>query len=193
MEETKNEETIETNNEETIETQEEEILTEEEAKELNGKTDEELSDIEKKNKKLYAQMRSEREQKKALREEKEKLQAKIKELEEIVGKTEEVKNKPAIETKEFDPIEFAKQVRKLSSLDEDEISYAQILAKGMGKSIDEVLETEDFKLWSSAHKEKIKQDNSHLNPNNKSVRTEQEDEFFKKFSANLPKGFEINK
>lgn len=193
MEETKNEETIETNNEETIETQEEEILTEEEAKELNGKTDEELSDIEKKNKKLYARMKAKKEENITFKEEKEKLQAKIKELEEIVGKTEEVKNKPAIETKEFDPIEFAKQVRKLSSLDEDEISYAQILAKGMGKSIDEVLETEDFKLWSSAHKEKIKQDNSHLNPNNKSVRTEQEDEFFKKFSANLPKGFEINK
>lgn len=182
--------------EETIETKEEEILTKEEIEEvqsLEGKTDSELTDLQVKNKKIYAQMRSEREQKKALREEKEKLQAKIKELEEIVGKTEEVKNKPAIETKEFDPIEFAKQVRKLSSLDEDEISYAQILAKGMGKSIDEVLETEDFKLWSSAHKEKIKQDNSHLNPNNKSVRTEQEDEFFKKFSANLPKGFEINK
>ena len=42
-------------------------------------------------------------------------------------------------------------------------------------------------------KKKIKQDNSHLNPNNRSVRTEQEDEFFKKFSSNLPKGFEINK
>jgi len=191
MEETKNEETIETNNEETIETQEEEILTEEEAKELNGKTDEELSDIEKKNKKLYARTKAEKEKNIALKEANEKLEAKIIELENMI-KEKEVK-KEQVGTKESDPIEFAKQVRKLSSLDEDEISYAQILAKGMGKSIDEVLETEDFKLWSSAHKEKIKQDNSHLNPNNKSVRTEQEDEFFKKFSANLPKGFEINK
>lgn len=193
MEETKIEETIETNNEETIETQEEEILTEEEAKELNGKTDEELSDIEKKNKKLYAINTARKEKILALKEEKEKLQARIKELEEFVGKTEEVKNKPAIETKETDPIELAKQVRTLSSLDDEELSYAQILSRGMGKSINEVLETEDFKLWSSAHKEKIKQDNSHLNPNNRSVRTEQEDEFFKKFSSNLPKGFEINK
>lgn len=191
MEETKIEETIETNNEETIETQEEEILTEEEAKELNGKTDEELSDIEKKNKKLYARIKAEKEKNIALKEANEKLEAKIIELENMI-KEKEVK-KEQVGTKESDPIEFAKQVRKLSSLDEDEISYAQILAKGMGKSIDEVLETEDFKLWSSAHKEKIKQDNSHLNPNNRSVRTEQEDEFFKKFSSNLPKGFEINK
>ena len=178
---------------ETLKPEEEEILTPEEITTLEGKTEEELTDIEKKNKKLYAINTARKEKILALKEEKEKLQARIKELEEFVGKTEEVKNKPAIETKEADPIELAKQVRTLSSLDDEELSYAQILSRGMGKSINEVLETEDFKLWSSAHKEKIKQDNSHLNPNNRSVRTEQEDEFFKKFSSNLPKGFEINK
>jgi len=183
----------EQNIEETIETkQEEEILTEEEIKELNGKTEEELTETEKKNKKLYAINTARKEKILSLKEENQKLDAKIKELESI-KKTEEVKPKPVNESKESDPIEFAKQVRALSSLDDSEISYAQILAIGMGKSVNEVLETEDFKLWSSAHKEKIKQDNSHLNPSNKSVRTEQEDEFFKKFSANLPKGFEIKR
>lgn len=178
--------------EETIETKEEEILTKEEIEEvqsLEGKTDSELTDLQVKNKKIYAQMRSEREQKKALREENEKLKAEIMELKKEPVK--EIKKEEVTETKESDPIEFAKKVRLLSTLDDEEISYAQVLSKGLGKEVDEVIISEDFKLWQTAHKDKIKQDKNNLNPSNKTERTEKEDEFFKKFSSNLPKGFEI--
>ena len=177
--------------EETIETKEEEILTPEEVQEietLDGKTDDELTDLQVKNKKIYARMKKEQEEKKALREDNEKLKAEIMEL-----KKEPVKEieKEVTETKESDPIEFAKKVRMLSSLDDEEISYAQVLSKGFGKSVEEVIISDDFKLWQNAHKDKIKQDKNNLNPSNKIERTEKEDEMFKKFSSNLPKGFEI--
>ncbi len=178
--------------EETIETKEEEILTPEEVEEietLDGKTDAELTDLQVKNKKIYARMKSEREQKKALREENEKLKAEIMELKKEPVK--EIEKEELTETKESDPIEFAKKVRLLSTLDDEEISYAQVLSKGLGKSVDEVITTEDFKLWQSAYKEKLTKDKNNLNPSNRTERTEKEDEFFKKFSSNLPKGFEI--
>lgn len=177
--------------EETIETKEEEILTPEEVQEietLEGKTDAELTDLQVKNKKIYARMKKEQEEKKVLKEDNEKLKAKIMELEK--DPTKEVKEE-VVETKESDPIEFAKKVRLLSTLDDEEISYAQILSKGLGKKVEEVIISDDFKLWQNAHKDKIKQDKNNLNPSNKTERTEKEDEFFKKFSSNLPKGFEI--
>lgn len=93
--------------EETIETKEEEILTPEEVQEietLDGKTDAELTDLQVKNKKIYARMKSEREQKKALREENEKLKAEIMELKKEPVK--EIKKEEVTETKESDPIEF---------------------------------------------------------------------------------------
>ena len=185
--------------EETIETKEEEILTPEEIEEvesLEDKTDDELTELQVKNKKIYAQMRNEREQKKSLREDNEKLKAKIMELES--GNTKEViKEEPKETSKEVnnkvegDPIEFAKKVRLLSSLDDEEISYAQILSKGLGKEVEEVIISEDFKLWQTAHKKKLEEDKNNLSPSNKIERTEKEDEMFKKFSSNLPKGFEI--
>ena len=178
--------------EETIETKEEEILTKEEVQEietLEGKTDSELTDLQVKNKKIYARMKKEQEEKKVLKEDNEKLKAKIMELEKDT--TKEIKKEEVVETKESDPIEFAKKVRLLSTLDDEEISYAQVLSKGFGKSVEEVIISEDFKLWQTAHKDKIKQDKNNLNPSNKTERTEKEDEFFKKFSSNLPKGFEI--
>ena len=156
--------------EETIETKEEEILTKEEIEEvqsLEGKTDSELTDLQVKNKKIYAQMRSEREQKKALREDNEKLKAEIMELKKEPVK--EIKKEEVTETKqtESDPIEFAKKVRLLSTLDDEEISYAQVLSKGFGKSVEEVIISEDFKLWQSAYKEKLTKDKNNLNPSNK--------------------------
>jgi hypothetical protein len=177
--------------EETIETKEEEILTQEEVQEietLDGKTDAELTDLQVKNKKIYARMKKEQEEKKVLKEDNEKLKAEIMELKKDT--TKEVEEE-VVETKESDPIEFAKKVRLLSTLDDEEISYAQILSKGLGKEVDEVIISDDFKLWQTAHKDKIKQDKNNLNPSNKTERTEKEDEFFKKFSSNLPKGFEI--
>ena len=177
--------------EETIETKEEEILTPEEVQEietLEGKTDAELTDLQVKNKKIYARMKKEQEEKKVLKEDNEKLKAEIMELKKDT--TKEVEEE-VVETKESDPIEFAKKVRLLSTLDDEEISYAQILSKGLGKEVDEVIISDDFKLWQTAHKDKIKQDKNNLNPSNKTERTEKEDEFFKKFSSNLPKGFEI--
>lgn len=176
--------------EETIETKEEEILTPEEVKELEGKTDEELTDEEKKNKKLYARAKTAEDKRKADKikfdEEKTKLEAKIKELE-----TGKVEAKP--EHKEPDPIEFAKQVRKLSTLEDEEISYAQILAKGMSKSVEEVIATDEFKIWSDARKEKIKKDNLSQKPSGRQGEVDRTDPMFEKFSRDLPRGFDFTK
>ncbi|MDD5006540.1 MAG: hypothetical protein PHS34_07620 [Candidatus Omnitrophica bacterium] len=182
----------ETKIEETIETKEEEILTPEEVEELEGKTDEELTDEEKKNKRLYARAKAAEEKRKADKakfdEEKSKLEAKIMEL-------EEVKNQEKKETTQgpIDPIEFAKQVRKLSTLDDEEISYAQILARGMSRSVEEVVATDEFKTWSDARKEKIKNDELSQIPNGKQGGINKKDPFFEKFSQDLPERFDFTK
>jgi cell division protein FtsB len=178
---------------ETLKPEEEEILTPEEVITLEGKTDEELTDVEKKNKKLYARTKAKDAENKTLKEKASELEAKIKELESKLNPTPTTPEQKVEAGKivEQDPIEFAKKVRLLSTLDDEEISYAQILAKGTGTSVEQVIMTDDFKLWSNAHKEKIIQNKNNLSPSNKTERTEKEDEMFKKFSSNLPKGFEI--
>ncbi len=179
--------------EETIETKEEEILTQEEVTTLEGKTEEELTDVEKKNKKLYAYAQAEKKAKLSLRDDKEKLEAKIKELEaKINPKPATSEQKVEVQNNvEQDPIEFAKKVRLLSTLDDAQIAYAQVLAKGTGTSVEQVISTDDFKLWSKAHSDKIKDEKQNLSPSNKLEKTEKENEISKKFSAYLPKGYSI--
>ncbi len=182
------------NIEETIETKEEEILTEEEVTTLEGKTDEELTDVEKKNKKLYARTKAKDAENKTLKEKASELEAKIKELEAKLNPTPTTpEQKDEVDkVTEQDAIEFAKKVRLLSTLDDEEISYAQVLAKGTGTSVEQVISTDDFKLWSKAYKDKIKDDKQNLPPSNKIERTEKENELVNKFKTFLPKGYSID-
>ncbi len=182
MEETKIEETVENQ------------ITEEEKKEietLEGKNEEELTDVEKKNKKLYARMKEAVEGRKSEKEAKAKIEEELtnvrKELDALKSNGEKNNN---TEKKDIDPIILAKQVRTLSSLTDDEIAYAQILAKGMDKTVEDAIGTSEFKTWSNAKKEEEKKAKG-LDPNNRIEGDIKEDPFFKKFSSNLPKGFEI--
>ena len=171
--------------EETIET----IISEEDAKILNEKKEEDLTDIEKANKKLYARVKSEQADKKTLKEEVATLNAKIKELE-LKGKpTEELKKEKEVIEQKLDPIEFAKQVRSLSNLSDDEIAYAQILAKGMEKTVEEVITTEQFKTWSAAKKTEDETKKSALDTSNRYKGKDKEDPTEKKWTENLPQRY----
>jgi len=178
-------------------TVENQILTKEEIAEVESLKDtkeEELTPDQKANKKLYARMKEYKtkfdESKKSHEEEIAKIKAEL----------EEAKKKPNGDTNnntdkkevELDPIEFAKRVRSLSSLEDEEISYAQILAKGMDKSVDDAIKTNEFKVWSEARKEQIKKEKG-LDPDGRKAAEQKKDEFFEKFSANLPKGFDFKK
>lgn len=168
-------------NEETIDNQEKNI----------GDKNTDNQDVESLNKqknKLYARAKTAEARAK-------EVEAKNKELEEelnkLKGTSENKEEETTTPQSAIDPIELARQVKKLSQLDDEEIAYAQVLAKGTGKKIEDVLEAEDFKLWSSAYKEKKKTDNKTPNPTNKFEGEGEKDEMFEKFSSNLPKGFDF--
>lgn len=168
-------------NEETIDNQEKNI----------GDKNTDNQDVESLNKqknKLYARAKTAEAKAK-------EVEAKNKELEEelnkLKGTSENKEEETTTPQSAIDPIELARQVKKLSQLDDEEIAYAQVLAKGTGKKIEDVLEAEDFKLWSSAYKEKKKTDNKTPNPTNKFEGEGEKDEMFEKFSSNLPKGFDF--
>jgi len=173
------------------------LLTKEEIAEvetLGDKTDDELTPDQKANKKLYARMKEYQSKLKDKEKSHEEEIAKIKaELEEAKKKPNgDQNNNSEKKDVELDPSEFAKRVRSLSSLEDEEISYAQILAKGMDKSVDEAIKTNEFKVWSEARKEQIKKEKG-LDPDGRKVVEQKKDEFFEKFSKNLPKGFEIKR
>ena len=180
-------------NEETIDNQ---LLTKEEIAEvedLGDKSEDELTPDQKANKKLYARMKTYqekgKEEKKKSQEEIDKLNAKIKELE-LKGKpTEELKKEKEVIEQKLDPIEFAKQVRNLSSLSDDELAYAQILAKGMDKKVEEVISTEQFKTWSAAKKVEEETKKNTLDPSNKYKEKTKEDPVAKKWTDNLPQRY----
>ncbi len=175
------EETKKKQNEETIDNQEENIGDE-------NTDNQDVESLKKQKNKLYARA-------KTAEAEAKEVKAKNKELEEelnkLKGTSENKEEETTTPQSAIDPIELARQVKKLSQLDDEEIAYAQVLAKGTGKKIEDVLEAEDFKLWSSAYKEKKKTDNKTPNPTNKFEGEGEKDEMFEKFSSNLPKGFDF--
>lgn len=175
------EKTKKNQNEETIDNQEENIGDE-------NTDNQDVESLKKQKNKLYARA-------KTAEAEAKEVKAKNKELEEelnkLKGTSENKEEETTTPQSAIDPIELARQVKKLSQLDDEEIAYAQVLAKGTGKKIEDVLEAEDFKLWSSAYKEKKKTDNKTPNPTNKFEGEGEKDEMFEKFSSNLPKGFDF--
>lgn len=175
------EETKKNQNEETIDNQEENIGDE-------NTDNQDVESLNKQKNKLYARAKTAEAKAK-------EVEAKNKELEEelnkLKGTSENKEEETTTPQSAIDPIELARQVKKLSQLDDEEIAYAQVLAKGTGKKIEDVLEAEDFKLWSSAYKEKKKTDNKTPNPTNKFEGEGEKDEMFEKFSSNLPKGFDF--
>lgn len=175
------EETKKNQNEETTDNQEENIEDE-------NTDNQDVESLNKQKNKLYARAKTAEAKAK-------EVEAKNKELEEelnkLKGTSENKEEETTTPQSAIDPIELARQVKKLSQLDDEEIAYAQVLAKGTGKKIEDVLEAEDFKLWSSAYKEKKKTDNKTPNPTNKFEGEGEKDEMFEKFSSNLPKGFDF--
>lgn len=175
------EKTKKNQNEETIDNQEKNIGDE-------NTDNQDVESLNKQKNKLYARAKTAEAKVK-------EVEAKNKELEEelnkLKGTSENKEEETTTPQSAIDPIELARQVKKLSQLDDEEIAYAQVLAKGTGKKIEDVLEAEDFKLWSSAYKEKKKTDNKTPNPTNKFEGEGEKDEMFEKFSSNLPKGFDF--
>lgn len=175
------EKTKKNQNEETIDNQEKNIGDE-------NTDNQDVESLNKQKNKLYARAKTAEAKAK-------EVEAKNKELEEelnkLKGTSENKEEETTTPQSAIDPIELARQVKKLSQLDDEEIAYAQVLAKGTGKKIEDVLEAEDFKLWSSAYKEKKKTDNKTPNPTNKFEGEGEKDEMFEKFSSNLPKGFDF--
>lgn len=182
------EETKKKQNEETIDNQEENIGDE-------NTDNQDVESLKKQKNKLYARTKTAEAEAKEVKAKNKELEAKNKELEEelnkLKGTSENKEEETTTPQSAIDPIELARQVKKLSQLDDEEIAYAQVLAKGTGKKIEDVLEAEDFKLWSSAYKEKKKTDNKTPNPTNKFEGEGEKDEMFEKFSSNLPKGFDF--
>lgn len=176
--------------EETVDNQ---ILTKEEIAEvesLENKKDDELTPEQKANKKLYARMKEYQTKLKDKEKLHEEELTKVKKELEDIKKSSDDKIKDIEKKEEVDPIALAKQVRKLSTLSDEEISYAQILAKGMGKFVEEVIDTNEFKVWSNAQKDEEKKKKT-LDPDGRFKQETKKDEFFEKFSRDMPKGFEI--
>ena len=179
---------METKTEETKETTTETEETEVEIVDENGEKiePEKYSENEKK---LYARLQKEKEKKSKLVEE-------LKSLKE--SKETKMEPKENKETKEnnstpIDEIGLARKIKVLQEYDEDEIEFAQVLAKGSGKDILEVIKMEQFKTFSEAKREKDKKANLSQQPNGKQGTFDKKDPMFEKFSQNLPRGFDFNK
>jgi len=181
---------METKTEETKETTTETEETEVEIVDENGEKiePEKYSENEKK---LYARLQKEKEKKIKLVEE-------LKSLKES-KETKETKEEPKEnkETKEnnstpIDEIGLARKIKILQEYDEEEIEFAQVLAKGTNKDILEVIKMEQFKTFSEAKREKDKKANLSQTPNGRQGTFDKKDPMFEKFSQGLPKGFDFN-
>lgn len=138
----------ETQMEETLENQEETTSTEETQKtnQQDGSENE---------RRLFARAKKAEEEVKTLKEQ-------LKEKE--VAK-KEVETTP--QSSPINEVDLAKKVKALADLDEAEISFAEIYAKGKGIDILEAIKSEDVGTYIAARREKIKKDNLTPDPSNK--------------------------
>lgn len=184
MEEEKKEKETQETTTETEETEVEEEVVDEDG---NKKEPEKYSENEKK---LYARIQKMKEKlakEKLAREKLEKEEPKKPE------ETKKPENEKKEEVKTIDEIGLAKRIKALQDYDDEEIEFAEILSKGTGKDILDVIKTEQFITFSTAHQDKIKKDKLTQTPNGKQGDIKKKDEFFEKFSQNLPRGYEIKK
>jgi len=184
----------ETKIEDTVDNQ---LLTKEEIAEvesLGDKSEDELTPEQKANKKLYARMSDYKTKlETSKKESEEKITQLTKDLEEAKKLNGDKINNTDKKENTLDEIGLARKIKVLQEYDEDEIEFAQVLAKGSGKDILEVIKMEQFKTFSEAKREKDKKANLSQQPNGKQGTFEKKDPMFEKFSQNLPRGFDFNK
>ena len=121
-----------------------------------------------------------------------------KEAKEVKLKLKELEKKPELPVKKeekepIDAIKIAKLANSLKDYDEEELTFADILSKGKGVSLEEAIATDEFKTYIGAMRDKKQEDNMVTTPNGKQVANKKENPFVKKFSQNLPKGFDYTK
>jgi hypothetical protein len=172
------------------------LLTKEEIAEvesLGDKNEDELTPEQKANKKLYARM-SEYKTKleTSKKESEEKITQLTKDLEESKKLNGDKINNTDKKEDKLDEIGLARKIKVLQEYDEEEIEFAQVLAKGANKDILEVIKMEQFKTFSEAKREKDKKANLSQTPNGRQGDSNKKDPMFEKFSQGLPKGFDFN-
>ena len=127
-----------------------------------------------------------------------KAEAEVKRLkEELKAKETKVEAKQEVkdstETKPTNPLDVVKLVNALKDLDDVEIEQAQMISDYKKIPLPEAVKSEGFKLFFNAKREKDKQDNLSQKPNGKQGGVAKKDDFYDKFSQNMPRGFEIKK
>jgi len=123
-----------------------------------------------------------------------------KELKELKLKLKEGEKKPEPPVRQeppkeekLDAIKIAKLANSLKEYDDDELGYIELMSKAKGCTLEDTVKDEDVKLYISAKRDKKQKDNMATTPNGKQPGYSKEDPFVKKFSQNLPKGFDYTK